>query len=249
MKTIGKSPRSVNRVKSEYTITGPKMNRGTPPALSTPINTRIPGSKSSISPQTVFYKKTIPRKLMIGDVTPHLTRSSPSSKAVRKIMYVNTSDKLNTCMCDPELLGKDTSHPNCTFVNICNEHRRGVFRCREYFSWLWQMVGWMAQVLLASIVVFVVCNAALNGVYWMFGGKFKKSSNEEMHAAEESMLYDEKEDEAEQLNHNLMEFNPKGYSLTETTHTFNILDLFIMTLELMNGFFGWIGTILLPGEE
>ncbi|XP_052899470.1 uncharacterized protein LOC128305880 [Anopheles moucheti] len=251
MATIGKSPRSVNRVKSEHILTGPKMNRpGTLMASSTPSNTKIPMSKSSISPQTVIERKTIVsrRKMMIGDAKSHLTCSSKSSK-VRDIIYDDTSDKLNPCTCDPELVGNNTSHPNCTFVNICNEHRRCRYHWREYLWWLWRMIGWSAMILLACIVAFLVYNAVLNGGYWMASRKLKASINEEIHVVEESMLHDDEEDETELVDHNLMVFNPKDYSLTDTTPKFNILDLFIMTLDIMNIFFGWIGAILLPNEQ
>ncbi|XP_049280003.1 uncharacterized protein LOC125762198 isoform X1 [Anopheles funestus] len=245
MATIGKSTRSINRVKSEYTITEPRKNRpGTPAVSSTPANMWIPMSKSSTSPLTICDRRTFisRRKLVIGDAKPHLTCSSPSAK-VCDIIHHEAPEKLNTCTCDPELLGSQASHPNCAFVNICNESMQGGFRWKDYWWWLWTLVGRMAQILLAIFVAFATFNTALNGVFWFFGCKYNKGGNEELHSADDSTLYDEEEHEAEQLDRSLMELNPGGFRVTETTYALSLLDILIITLET---FFGWIGTVLLP---
>ncbi|XP_035915631.1 uncharacterized protein LOC118513653 [Anopheles stephensi] len=237
MSSIGKSPRFVNRVKSELTVTGRRS--GTP---TTPGSSQIPVPKTPLTPQTVHERKKFltRRKLVIGDAKPHLTCSSPAS-SVQDFVH-----RATVCSCDPELQGPDQLKPNCIYVNVCTEHVAGVFRWREYLKRLWRFVGTVALLLVAFSIVVILFQGAFNAVYWMFGGKSTGRAHDPTLAEDERMFYEEEtESDGEELNRGLVELNPNAFSLTETTHAFNLLHVLIMTLARL---FGWIGGILLPDE-
>ncbi|XP_050072278.1 uncharacterized protein LOC126560360 [Anopheles maculipalpis] len=243
MSSIGKSPRLVNRVKSEVTITGRRSDTLT---STTPSNSKIPVSRTSLTPQTASERKKFlnRRKSTIGDAVSHLTRSSPSSK-VRNIIYDGTSEKANAS-CDPELQGTKSLYPKCIFVNVCREHAKNPFRWREFLKRLWIFVGKFAQLVVVCAVAVMTFIGALHVVCWMLGGKSSKRYNEGVHA-EDEIISDKEEDEnaEEEKNQALMVLNPNGFSLSETTYGFSLIHFIMM---IMGGLFNWIGGILMPGE-
>uniref|UniRef100_A0A182LV28 Uncharacterized protein n=1 Tax=Anopheles culicifacies TaxID=139723 RepID=A0A182LV28_9DIPT len=195
---------SIGKVKSEYTISGRTVSRsGTPTALKTPANTRIPKSISSTSPQNGVDRKFFisRRKLEISSPKSNLTLSSPSS-TVQNIVYHDASDKRNVCSYE-----KDTI-PNCTFVNICNEHQQGTFEWRKYLWTLWTCVGRVAQILLGVLLVFLACNGALHGIFWLLGGIDEKAVSEQMD--------DIIEPDEDEVGRNLMVLNLKENSSEKT---------------------------------
>uniref|UniRef100_A0A182W6V7 Uncharacterized protein n=1 Tax=Anopheles minimus TaxID=112268 RepID=A0A182W6V7_9DIPT len=223
---------SIGKVKSEYTISGRRAD--TPATLKTPANTRIPKSASSTSPQTA-----IERKLVAPEWKRKLTRSNPSPN-VKNIIYHDASDKANDFTCE------EISHPNCSFVNICNEPSLGGSRWEKYVWTLWTYTGRIAQLLVASLLVFVWHNVVLTGIFWMLDGRYREADSEGTHETDDCMLQDEAENEAEELDRHLQVLNPKGFSLAETTHTLTLVDMLIIALERL---FGWIGNVLLPRVE
>uniref|UniRef100_A0A182T606 Uncharacterized protein n=1 Tax=Anopheles maculatus TaxID=74869 RepID=A0A182T606_9DIPT len=234
---------SIGKVKSEFTITG---RRSVTPTSITPRNTQIPVRKTPLTPQTAFERKKFltRRKLMIGDAKAHLTHSSPSP-GVQDVVHQDACEKPYVCSCDPELQGMEHLNPNCIYVNVCSEHARAGWS--KYLTRLWLLVAKVVQLLVVCTIVALVCTAAVKGVYWCLGGKSVASSSEQAHPEDDSIFNEEEEENDENaLNQDLMVLNQNGFSLTETTHAFSLLHVLIMT---MARFFGWIGGVLLPGEE
>uniref|UniRef100_A0A8W7PEE4 Uncharacterized protein n=1 Tax=Anopheles coluzzii TaxID=1518534 RepID=A0A8W7PEE4_ANOCL len=246
MLTIGKPSRFVSRVKSEYTLTGPRSNRSGTASPVSPRETRIPVAKATASPVTVFQtKKCLPRrKLHVGDAKSQLGFGSPAGK-VKDIKYEDEPDNRNTdCRCDPELKGDATLHPNCTFVNVCSEHLRNGSRRRWHVGSQCGAVGRsIALFVLVVVVIVVVCNVNVHTIYWFLRQHWERTEEDEFEEA--TMYYEEPEDDSAESNE-LIELNPKMFGLTESKHNLSLLELLAMTLER---FFGWIGSILLPIDE
>ncbi|XP_040163295.1 uncharacterized protein LOC120900405 isoform X2 [Anopheles arabiensis] len=236
---------TIGKVKSEYTLTGPRSNRSGTGSPVSPRETRIPVAKATASPVTVFQtKKCLPRrKLHVGDAKSQLGFGSPAGK-VKDIKYEDEPDKRNTdCRCDPELKGDATLHPNCTFVNVCSEHLRNGSRRRWHVGSQCGAVGRSIALFVVVVAVIVVlCNVNVHTIYWFLRQHWERTEEDEFEEA--TMYYEEPEDDSSE--NELIELNPKMFGLTESKHNLSLLELLAMTLER---FFGWIGSILLPIDE